>query len=230
MKEHPIPFSGPMVRAILAGMKTQTRRVVKPQPPMLCEYKINGAQSHALCFGPKNVCVPPTARSSDHRLPCPYGAPGDRLWLKENWKFCGWSEDGEPQIEYAADGEKLWRTISEESVDRVNEIWEDLSTLENRAIDGISADRRWRSSQFMFRWASRITLEVVSVRVERLQEISEEDARAEGWPYVHDVGGGSLASAWFRALWDSINGTKHPWASNPWVWAVEFKRVEEAKA
>jgi hypothetical protein len=78
----------------------------------------------------------------------------------------------------------------------------------------------------MPRWASRITLRVKSVRVERVQDITEEDAKAEGWPYRHDVGGGPLAIEWFHALWDSINGKTYPWASNPWVWAVTFRRVK----
>ena len=89
MKERPILMSAPMVRAILDGKKEQTRRAVKPQPPATCEYKINGSKSAACCYvpplGPETCWVPPTATSKDHLLPCPYGKPGDRLWVRETF-------------------------------------------------------------------------------------------------------------------------------------------------
>jgi hypothetical protein len=178
VKERPILFSGPMVRAILDGQKTQTRRIVKPQP------SIEGQEPHL--------------------VRCPYGVPGDRLWVRETWGEGGMTKPGDP-ASYAAD-------------------WPDAGAI-----------RKWRPSIHMPRWASRIDLEVTAVRVERLQAITEEDARAEG--AAHRIArGGDLSGALegetpiqhvahFRDLWDSINGERTPWASNPWVWVVSFKRV-----
>ena len=156
MKERPILFSAPMVMAILAGTKTQTRRVIKPQPSV--------AQN------------------------CPYGTPGDHLWVKETF----WT--GGDAVNYRADGE-------------MPEYMRDVS--------------RWKPSIFMPRKLSRITLEILDVRVERVQDISEEDAKDEGGLY----GAGSYRDG-FAVLWDSINGKKHPWESNPWCWVLTFKPCE----
>lgn len=180
MKERPILFSGPMVRAILDGRKTQTRRIVKPQPTndyvtfMPLSSELVGVTKHG---GP-----------IDNRgwLHCPYGKTGDRLWVRETW-----CPDVEPYtFRYKADGGE---------------------PLE-----------RWRPSIHMPRWASRITLEVVSVRVERLQDISEEDALAEGITLVER---GTSPVDQFNKLWESINGPGS-WEANPWVWVVSFKRIE----
>ena len=222
MKERGIIFSAPMVRAILDGRKTQTRRLAKPQPPHSCRYVMNGAGSHALCLGPNDECVPPTSKSIDHRLPCPYGVPGDRLWVRERW---GWFDqfvqhDAPPTgpIVYGTDG-----------------------------VPAGSHGTYWRPSIHMPRWASRITLEVVDVRVERLNEISAKDAVREGlerhddhptsitWRHYGDEEPPDPIDLWegwlnpinsFRTLWDSINGKRHPWSSNPWVWVIEFRKVE----
>jgi hypothetical protein len=207
MKERPILFSGPMVRAILEGRKTQTRRIVKPQPTkdyvtlMPLSGELVGVTKHG---GP-----------IDNRgwLHCPYGKPGDRLWVRETWgKVHYEGVDESPTIFYRADERDQER--------------DELT--------------RWRPSIHMPRWASRINLEVVSVRVERLQDISEEDAMSEGiesWEergvddaqdYYRDyVTGGHVYNAKdsFRSLWQSINGPGS-WEANPWVWVVEFKRIE----
>ena len=218
MKERPIIFSAPMVRAILDGRKTQTRQVVKPQPPHSCRYVMNGAASHALCFGPNDECVPPTGTSIDHRLPCPYGVPGDRLWVRETWNTLPLRH-----VFYREGGE-------------------------------MHKDWKWRSPIHMPRWASRITLEITAVRVERLNEISAKDAVREGvglpdecdheiecsdprngatWTDLESNAAGGCpwsschcARDCFRELWDRINGKRHPWSSNPWVWVLEFKRLE----
>ena len=205
MTERPILFSGPMVRAILEGWKTQTRRVVKPQPPCLCTYVINGANSHALCFGPNGECVPPTARIADHRLPCPYGVPGDRLWVREKW----------------AEGGRSMQLPCGEFV------WSSHRKARYAATDDSIRDGDPSCSWRMRRWASRLTLEVVSVRVERLNGISRGDAMSEGCPFPN-MAKGPDPRDWFRELWDSINAAKHPWSSNPWVWVVEFKRIDAA--
>lgn len=134
----------------------------------------------------------------------PYGRPGDRLWVRETF---AWSE-------YAADHEEvLWRADSEYS-------------LEERG------GARWRPAIHMPRWASRITLEITGVRAERLNEISETDALAEGVPkawqyadtYLTPAGDFACAEVAFQRLWESINGTGS-WQANPWVWVIEFKRV-----
>jgi hypothetical protein len=182
--ERPILFSAPMVRAILAGTKTQTRRVVKG----------NDLSTAILA-----------ARS-------PYGAPGDRLWVRETWA-AGACADGLPPSTLHAptwlrDNEGLWYKANEPA----DPHWKNVSSR-----------GRWRPSIHMPRWASRITLEIASVHAERLQEISEEDARAEG---VAPRGSGTKA-CWsaFYLLWCEINGHAS-WDANPWVWALTFKRVE----
>lgn len=226
MKERPILFSSAMVRAIIAGNKTVTRRIVKPQPPCACRYAINGAQSAALCFADELgsdgnlVCVPPTPRSKDHRLPCPYGAPGDRLWVKETWRPNCVAGAGVHVISYTADGEN--RTFHPAEI---GDAW----TMPKAAVRGNV------SPLFLPRWASRVLLEVVGVRVERLQDITEEDACAEGFrgaEHDHFDGerfyraeeGSALVS--FRCLWHQLNGDRSPWSNNPWVWRVEFRRVQ----
>ena len=193
MKERPILFSAPMVRAILAGQKTQTRRVVKPQPDP-------GCVGH---FGLGN----PFVRTAERNVGCPYGQPGDRLWVRETWR----------------------EFIDSECVDGVrHELGRDVLYR----ADGDSSKFAWRPSIFMPRWASRINLEVVHVRVEKLQDISEADAIAEGAPGGHGSIPGYLYAATphehYRHIWESINGTGS-WDANPWVWVVEFKRIEPPK-
>ncbi len=229
MKEHPIIFSGPMVLAILDGRKTQTRRVVKPQPPRGCFFVMNGAGDKALCMQAggslKPWFVPPRATSADTFLSCPYGVPGDHLWVRETWgasPVISWGEDSYLSVRYRAGGNEKKSPKS----------WK-LSPHSGQ----------WRPSIHMPRWASRLTLEVVSVRVERVQEISEEDARAEGaetyrgispeqslpGPGFNDARLGDEPHRLpFAVLWDSING-KRPgcsWDANPWVWVLEFKPTE----
>jgi hypothetical protein len=202
-KERPILFSAPMVRAILDGRQTQTRRIVKPQP-------------HA---GVRKSPFVASGLEDGHGrgLRCPFGAPGDRLWCRETFSYThndaqGFSDTGE-----------VW-------------YW----------ADGNPQDGDWskpRPSIHMPRWASRITLEITDVRVQRLQEISEEDAVAEGvfrptgertpiGQVVETHNGGSLiyavrgqACECFRDLWQSIHGPGS-WEASPWVWALTFRRVE----
>ncbi len=178
MTEKPILFSGPMVKAILEGRKTMTRRVIKFNASG--RVQAHGKQWH---IDDSNVV-----------LGAPY-QPGDHLWVRETWVHI------EPDIHpmYRAD-------------------YKSTTQLAQLALGF-----KWRPSIFMPRWASRITLEVTGVRAERLQEITETDAISEG------VKGGSChPDFWvgaFRDLWDSINGKKHPWESNPYVWVYEFRRI-----
>lgn len=191
MADRPILFSGPMVRAILEGRKTQTRRVLKPSAYLrrynverrlnLSNQQLLDAEAHA-------------ARVNlGQGLPSPYGAPGDTLWVRETWAPSRFKA-GDPNYAYRADGER----------------------------EGVG---RWRPSIHMPRFVSRLSLRVKSVRVERLQEISEADAIAEGIsPVVGEYTGPARSE--FAALWDSINAKSHPWASNPWCWVVEFEEIE----
>ena len=181
MKERPILFSGPMVRALLAGTKTQTRRVVKKLPITL------NRETNSLEVDGENIANGRFAKL----VACPYGQPGDRLWVRETFGHFERNDNFTPGCEvfYRADGECL-------------EI------------------KPWRPSIHMPRWASRITLEITSVRVERLQDISEADAIAEG---VYTDPARSAYDA-YAQLWDEINGPGS-WAANPWVWVLELRRI-----
>lgn len=232
-KERPILFSGPMVRAILEGRKTQTRRVVNPQPEMEMDGEICNDGSGGYDWAP----VWPEGHKKAGKFmgwsDCPYGKPGDMFYVKEKHKYYDWTEDGEPFIQYAADGEvRLCRVDSEEWGEKIVEVWAKLSAIKNYLIQNRACDQKWRPSIHMPRWASRITLEIVAVRFERLQDISEDDAIAEG---IHvDVNGHAFTSdddiRWlgprtaFCDLWQSAYGPGS-WEKNPFVWVIEFKRI-----
>jgi hypothetical protein len=220
MKERPILFSAPMVRAVLDGTKTQTRRVVKS--PHVVDLDV-------FSFAPERgeweggICVGGNTAHGEW-ICCPYGVPGDRLWVRETWQPVWATEDRPPHGLASAEG---WR-IGYVATDGVQE-FHDMD-------DGLVV--RSRPSIHMPRWASRITLEITSIRVERLQAITEEDARAEGLEIVrtdpevryagqpHNPGEWRSAVRAFEQLWSAINGERASWSSNPWVWALSFKRVE----
>jgi len=252
MKERPILFSAPMVRALLDGSKTQTRRVVKLRA-LAGDYFEGGAAGVEFDgFRIPRDCGPAPARFSaeavgggafiSEELPCPYGAPGDRIWVRETWGVVSndWDGNGAPidwtpnrpamaisempfgkgyysgHVIYAADGSYEWAG-------------DDDGGGEPRSA--------WHPSIHMPRAASRILLEIVSVRVERLNDCSEADAKAEGvkadragghfidTPTArHAAAVGMPAVEAYQSLWESINGAGS-WAANPWVWVIEFKRV-----
>lgn len=191
MKEIPILFSAPMVRALLDGSKTQTRRAVKLTDAAHVKEPGGHRRWHPA--------------DPEARLACPYGQPGDRLWVREAWSTLGMYDSRKPSdmdpdyvgtIRYMADGDKSGKL---------------------------------RPSMFMPRWASRITLEITGVRVERLQACNEFDARQEGsfsWAGEQETPVRDLPEARlvYRQLWESINGPGS-WVANPWVWCIEFKRV-----
>jgi len=202
--DRPILFSAPMVRALLAGTKTQTRRLVKMKPHHQIEQRDDGSNWPWMYDG---------ERDADWWMSCPHGQPGDQLWVRESWTTHACFDSIPPRdlttrsIHYCADGEIM--------------------------------TGKYRPPMFMPRWASRIQLEVTDVRVERLQDISEEDSRAEGiieWSdppraptkryglTVADVWEKSAKAAYAR-LWESINGDGS-WNANPWVWAVSFKVIQ----
>lgn len=219
MNESPILFKAPLVRAILAGRKTQTRRLVKPQPePIPADVpRVRGDDG----FWWSASLAKSMVQTREMPSFCPYGTRGERLWVKETWRPTCVSGAGVHVVDYAADGEK--RTFHPE---QIGDDW----TMPKAAARGNV------SPLFMPRWASRITLEVTSVRVERLNEISEEDAIAEGleksdviqawrWDAGTTFGGAESPRDAFRALWNAINGTRCPWSSNPWIWAITFRRL-----
>lgn len=202
--DKPILFSTEMVKAILAGRKTQTRRICKGARELSC--------------------------SQDWHIDrCPYGKVGQKLWVRETFRHYGNQVTPEMKayVTYKADG------ITRE-IDMTN------PPKQNWWNTGKDINSFWQSSIFMPRWASRITLEVTEVRVERLQEITEDDAKAEGSPAGHILASPTIfhkglpeykeTAADFREgfhrLWDSINGKSHPWESNPFVWAISFKEVK----
>ena len=184
MKERPILFSGPMVRAILDGRKTMTRRVMKPQPE---DYPYH----HGLA-------VYRVAKK------CPYGVPGDLLWVRETWATT------EQAGVHPSDAQIVYRATDP-----------DWDTMEGW---------RWRPSIFMPRWASRLKLRITSVSVERLREITEHDAMREG---VNAEGVSTQPGIYsyrapFAELWDDINAKRgFGWDANPWVWVVGFEQVPQ---
>lgn len=201
MKERPIIFSGPMVWAILEGRKTQTRRIAK-------EFNMLNLDGILKRF--------------PNQQECPYGEPGDRLWVRETHRYWwpDWEDPGSHpcRCRYKADDAIIDLPVG---WDEGNQFF----TPEDADLD--KEPHKWRPSIYMPRWASRITLEITGVRVERLQEISEADAWKEGFP---DPDGKNKeytdrARYWYRTVWEDINGSDS-WHANPWVWVLEFKRVK----
>lgn len=219
MKERPIIFSGPMVRAILDGRKTQTRRVLKPPPGKgwYLRTSTGAALGKILSSHPKKgrfgaffrrEIFPDSGKFELDLSPCPYGQPGDRLWVRETWALGADYARDDGFVVYKADEKPQHPTGP------------------------------WRPSIHMPRWAARILLEITDLRVERLQCISEADAMAEGVTPLKGGGGPNhftvgvdgahlnspTAGGAFATLWDWINGDES-WDTNPWVWVVEFRRI-----
>ena len=219
MKERPIIFSAPMVRAILDGTKTQTRRVVKLKPWQQIEERDDGAPWPWMYDDD---------RAGDHWLPCPYGQAGDRLWVREEWG-CHWMYDDVPACECRSKhpGDNYWYRADPPGTPGTH----------GCPFDGYM--NKWRRAIHMPRFASRITLGITSVRVERLQDISEADAAAEGvtpkWEpgcsgrLMEALGGFSFrpAASAYADLWESLHGPGS-WDANPWVWVIEFRRITQA--
>lgn len=202
-RDHPILFSGPMMKAILEGRKTQTRRVIKlPNFDRL----ICGDPDYDWEFRNKYGVWQNYATGPLILHYCPYGVPGDRLWARETWR-CEELESGWDGVRYKADG--TFKGI--ENTAAAADAWGEAY------IRGLAEKDGWRPSIFMPRWASRLTLDVLKIRIEKLQDISHEDVIAEGGPFGFS---GSSDEDYF-GLWDSING-KGSAQKNPWVWAVEF--------
>lgn len=230
MIERPILFSAPMVRAILAGQKTQTRRVVRKQFPadaIVAEVAATTPEGWQVS-GHSGLWWDDAGACLDDAVRCPQGMPGDRLWVRETfWAFGRW----ETRFN-AKKGRDEWRFI--DLTVQSGSAYQFAEPEQSRhGKRGGTVPRWWkRPSIHMPRAASRILLDVADVRVERLQDISADDARAEGCPDMPVRGAQKasidlLAKLWFHGLWEQISGPES-WAANPWVWVVSFKRVEAA--
>jgi len=196
MKERGIIFSGEMVQAILEGRKTQTRRVMKPQPTKKLE---NLAGAWWTFYWMRNGMWEDAGKI----MKCPYGMPGDQLWVRESYQLAD-------SIFYRADG------------------------MPDQEVLDLYPKWRWRPAIFMARVFSRITLEIVKIRVERVQEINNEDAKAEGMLDICPDGDEGCPYWSYRSsyqeLWNKINSKRgYSWFKNPWVWVIEFKRMEDRK-
>lgn len=232
MKERGMIFNSEMVLAILDGRKTQTRRIMTVQPESsefglryIAESSL--AKEVGMYFWSQSDACGMKARSKP--FACPYGKPGDRIWVRETWSSDFANYYPNDRVWYAADNN---RRLDIEVVDGVRGIYSPESD--------VHVPFRWRPSIHMPRWASRILLEITSVRVERLNAISEEDADAEGIDMEalydsqdcydciadHNMTGRPTVTGAFKYLWESIYG-EEGWKSNPWVWVIKFKRVED---
>lgn len=224
MKERPILFSAPMVRAILDGSKTQTRRVCKiPEKAEHVQYW--SPPSGRSQPGWADPGVNYWTESGNHIDPCPYGQPGDSLWVRETW---GMFEPNPDMVERKESGFD-WKWIAQNPTALA--YWKRRVAYRASCMGTSYGNdpevKRWRPSIHMPRALSRITLEITGVHVERLQDIGVEECIAEG-ANVHQAEiikhGCSASIMAYRSIWESINGTDS-WDANPWVWVIEFKKV-----
>ena len=226
VKERGMIFNDEMVRAILEGRKTQTRRIMKNQPaevgpeaPVMVR-KIGAGFQWYGADGVSSV------------FNCPFGIVGDRIWVRETWAILG-NEDG-CSVDWndnlcrgdEKSAARIYRASCEQKPGDYG-LWSIPDDADwkphtvNEKFDG-----GWRPSIHMPRWASRILLEITNVRVERLNDISECDARAEGAPTESTLIGDKHYPG-FRSLWKSIYG-EDSWNANPWVWVIEFEHIQGA--
>ncbi|HHL7625617.1 TPA: hypothetical protein ACQ82S_004210 [Klebsiella pneumoniae] len=201
MKERGMIFNGEMVRAILDGRKTQTRRIIK-------DCTVGRDQiSKFIQIEKKFIGCYPEDVPELIRECCPYGVPGDSIWVREAFRVHSRATDVATLV-YKASERNSWT--------------EQTHRVPVAVCNKPATPEKWTPSLHMPRWASRILLEITGVRVERLRSMSQDDARAEG---VIAASGPMEAGLAFRELWDSIYG-EESWKANPWVWVIEFKRVE----
>jgi hypothetical protein len=247
MREIPILFSASMVRALLSGSKNQTRRIVKGNIDKfdflsIGNLEVEGKQKGycAIFRAPKDDWIAEDKPWHEY-IKSPYGQPGDQLRVKEAaWMRCEKRPNGKTKT-----GRDKWHFVPLESAP----VFYAADHPKRPALDVVSplTGNQWvwrlKIGRFMPRWASRITLEIIGIRVERLNDCSEQDAIAEG---IERVGGFASVSPWrnyrkgeegemllhcsaptrsYMTLWESINGAGS-WAANPWVWVVEFKVVK----
>lgn len=220
MKERGMIFNSEMVRAILSNRKTQTRRIMKVQPEsnqlglLLITDSTKRSDIGKYHWAESNA----TGNHVRSKLfSCPFGAVGDRIWVRETWSSDFANYYPNDRVWYAADNN---RRLDIEVVDGVRGIYSPESD--------VHVPFRWQPSIHMPRWASRILLEITNVRVERLKSISDGDAIREGCSTADMMSGDCVADV-FARLWASIYGSDS-WNANPWVWVIEFERVEGGAA
>ncbi len=218
MTDRPILFSAPMIRALLAGAKTQTRRALKVQPigtPYSAQASLTKSGSRPVFYAGWDE----RAADGSTCCFCPYGVPGDRLWVRETWQ-------GPLLQDFEIDADADWHQPSHIHQYQ-NPVHCAYAADGGPAPEFIDMDdnlqQRWRPSIYMPRWASRLLLEVTEVRVERLQDISRGDAMAEGCPFPN-MAKGDDPRQWYAELWEQINGPGS-WDENPWVWVLSFQRI-----
>ncbi|CQJ12422.1 phage-like protein [Yersinia mollaretii] len=237
MNEKPILFNAEMVNAILSGRKTQTRRIMKVQPEnthlglrRIIESK-NSSENGKYFWSQSDACG---TKPRSKTFSCPLGHPGDQLWVRETFSLLG-NEDGvcvDWQDNMVKSDEQAAARIYKASCEQKHGDY-GLYSIPDSAYwkpdtTNMKYEGSWRPSIHMPRWASRINLLITGVRVERLQDISEQDARAEGCAYGKGNGEIDLAvrpENHFPTLWASIYGAES-WQANPWVWVINFERME----
>lgn len=222
MKETPILYSSDMVRAYLLGEKTLTRRTtglsIINDPPQ----RDSGWQLEA--YYPDGCARFTTPNGGNITLQCPYGGYGDKLWVKETWAI------GSHSVDYPNRLEVLYKTTHDDNNDRQ---WVEVPF---DTWVKYSYKNKWQSGRFMPKFASRLTQTISAIRVGKLQDITEEDAKAEGMPCIHivenpqalypDVDGYRRG---FCFEWDKINGKTHPWKNKDWVWILEYPTYKETR-
>ena len=208
MTEHPILSKGDMVKASLEGWKTQTRRVIKiPE----CA-RIKPAERYIIRSrneGGVPICYDQSGCADWKFLRCPYGVPGDILWVRETWRTAKGFDKYPPRMTGPASPFQYKS---------------DMASIRGSDITKYSPWGKWRASIHMPRWASRIDLEIIDIRVEQVQDITREDQKAEGLIIASEWSINGHKRTEFGLLWDSINEKRgYGWDKNPWVWVVEFK-------
>jgi hypothetical protein len=252
IREGPITFSGEMVRAIIEGRKTQTRRILRQQPPQdLILKEHSGRLGYWIPYTKQGLVANHVhgSHKNDCGFLCPY-QPGDRRWVRECWRVGDWDEDrGAIGVDYKADlfSRKEWIVLPDE--DQFERLWEQSAKdarAAGRPCDDYGAYHwdpgcspcRWRSSRFMPKVLARIWLEVLETEPQQLQSIScggyltASDVQAEGCPFrCNPETLGADEIAWFKGVWDKLHARDgHGWETNPWVWAITFKRLESTVA
>lgn len=220
MKERPILFNAEMVQAILSGRKTQTRRIMRDQPEVIPPEDECGVPGYWIpCHAAKMM-----VRNDMMKIACPLGMRGDQLWVREAFRMAKSLDSHSPnvvaELSLNAGYKTPWAPIQLEADGARTGKWTGFDTP-----PAVTEPGKLRPSLHMPRWASRIDLLITSVRVERLNSITNADAKAEGYPAEREIDGGSTdAWLWFRDLWDGIY-PDNTFKVNPWVWVIEFKHL-----
>jgi len=213
MKERPILFNAEMVQAILSGRKTQTRRIMRDQPEVIPPEDECGVPGYWIPYHAAKMMV----RNDMMKIACPLGMRGDQLWVRETWMPDAPRDGSWSDVEfYGCKGAPL---------SMIPKHFQNPTHCIHRASWTGDELVGWKPSIHMPRWASRIDLLITGVRVERLNSITNADAKAEGYPAEREIDGGSTGAwLWFRDLWDGIY-PDNTFKVNPWVWVIEFKLV-----